>query len=81
MKKLNKYTKCDRIAFFIGEGWHGLKVHDLMISNNIGSMEYDIGSYVKNDNTYVITWSKEAKTLLRNKGYKITNDIHLKLKF
>ena len=67
-KELNKCIITDREKYLIGNGWQGLKVHRFMIINNIGSMEYNILSI--DNKTYVETWSKEAKEVLNNLGYK-----------
>ena len=65
------YTRDTRETFEIGKGWLGHKITCEMLENKIFSMEYDVYMERESDVTYVTTWSKECKEVLKNKGYKI----------
>lgn len=69
MKTLFDYTMDTRETFEIGDGWLGLKIVDEMLNANISSMEYDVYTLKNSSKTYVTTWSKECKEVLKSKGY------------
>lgn len=69
MKTLFDYTMDIRETFEIGDGWLGLKIVEEMLNANISGREYDVYSYDDSNKTYVTTWSKECKEVLKSKGY------------
>ena len=67
-EKLNNHTTVDRKKYSVGAGkWQELKIQGLMILNDIDNTEYEIVS--ENNETYVITNSKEAEEIMEILGF------------
>ena len=67
-EKLNNHTTVDRKKYSVGAGkWQGLKIIGIMILNDIDNTEYEIVS--ENNETYVITNSKEAEEIMEILGF------------
>ena len=67
-EKLNNHTTVDRKKYSVGAGkWQELKIQGLMILNDIDNTEYEIIS--ENNETYVITNSKEAEEIMEILGF------------
>ena len=67
-EKLNNHITVDRKKYPVGSGkWQGLKIQGIMILNDIDNTEYEIVS--ENNETYVITNSKEAEEIMEILGF------------
>ena len=67
-EKLNNHTTVDRKKYSVGAGkWQELKILGLMVLNDIDNTEYEIVS--ENNETYVITNSKEAEEIMEILGF------------
>lgn len=67
-EKLNNHTTVDRKKYSVGSGkWQELKIQGIMILNDIDNTEYEIVS--ENNETYVITNSKEAEEIMEILGF------------
>ena len=67
-EKLNNHTTVDRKKYSVGAGkWQELKIQGIMILNDIDNTEYEIVS--ENNETYVITNSKEAEEIMEILGF------------
>lgn len=67
-EKLNNHITVDRKKYPVGSGkWQELKILGLMILNDIDNTEYEIVS--ENNETYVITNSKEAEEIMEILGF------------